>query len=343
MSSPLQALAFARALAIGTPAPRVALLLGDDGYLRDAAMRAIEKSVVEPALRDFNVERFTAGECPVSNVISAARMAPMMAARRLVAVRSLERWEADGAAANLDVLSDYAKEAVDTTCLVLLAERMHGSRRLVTLAKKEGWHVDCMQLPEDQVAQVVTQMGELRQKKLSPALARALVERVGCDLATLEDAVERMSLFAGSEEPSLSQTHMLATVVRLQQGDTWDLVAAVGTRDAGAALVAFANSFEPKDRGLPLVGALAWSLRQLLRVHEGVAQGMAPDAAARAAGAYSPQKSRELVSTAKRFSRAELSEFLCTLAVVDRELKGAKRSPRSIIESALLRFAVARS
>ncbi len=343
MAAALQALSFASGLGAGKPVPEVCLLIGDDAYLRDAAVRAIEHRVVEPATRDFNVERFTAGECSVASVISAARMVPMMSAKRLIVVRALERWESEGSSSNLDALAEYASEPIDSSCVVLLADRMHGSRRLVTLAKKQGWHVDCAQLTLEGALPVLSQMAVERGKKLSTNLARALVDRVGTDLATLEDALERMCLYAGSDVESLTDAHMIATVVHAHQGDAWDLVAAVGARDAARALGAFANAFEPKDRGLPLVGALAWSIRQLLRVHEGVAQGMAPDAAARAAGAYSPEKARELVASAKRFSRAELRDFLCALASVDRELKGAKRSPRSILESLLLRFSLSRT
>lgn len=336
----MNALAFARALHGGRAVPSIVLVLGDDAYLRDAALRALDKRVVDEAMRVFNVDRYTAGETSVDTVISAARTVPMMSERRLVVVRAVERWESESGAANLDALAEYAKAPIDSACVVLVAEKMHGSRKLVTMAKKEAWLVDCASLDADAIVPVLLELAEARGKKMSSALARTMVERAGTDLAVLEDSMERMALYAG-ERPELDEEDVRVTVSKVRQGDTWDLVRAVGTRKAADALLAFAESYEPKDRGLPMVGALAWSIRQMVKVHDGVARGMAPDAAAKAAGAYSPARAKELVANARRFSKAELTELLCSLATADRELKGAKRSPRFVLESTLLRSALA--
>ena len=77
----------------------------------------------------------------------------MMAKKRVVLVRGLERWDvgsAEGASDDdakalppLDRLAEYAKAPIDTTCMILVAQKLDGRRKLVALAKKAGFLVDC--------------------------------------------------------------------------------------------------------------------------------------------------------------------------------------------------------
>src|SRR5690606_23872350 len=81
--------------------------------------------------------------------------------RRLVTVRGLDRWDAksdDGKESKaaegkgvvykpLDVLADYAASPSDTTTLLLLADKLDNRRRLVSVAKKDGFLVVCASLP----------------------------------------------------------------------------------------------------------------------------------------------------------------------------------------------------
>ena len=79
----------------------------------------------------------------------------MMAKQRLIVVRSLERWESraqdpDAAESEdvdtsrtgpLDRLAQYAAAPVSSACLLLVATKIHGSRKLMTLARKGGFLV----------------------------------------------------------------------------------------------------------------------------------------------------------------------------------------------------------
>ena len=75
-------------------------------------------------------------------------------------------------------------------------------------------------------------------------------------------------------------------VTRVRLADTWKLVDAASTKDLGKVLALFADVYDPRDRGLPLVGAIAWSLRQLLKLQAALASGASIDEAARRAGIY---------------------------------------------------------
>jgi len=78
----------------------------------------------------------------------------------------------------------------------------------------------------------------------------------------VDDAIERLSLYAGPGA-AIDEAAVGACVARVRTADTWALVDAVGARDLGRALRTLADAYDPRERGLPLLGALAWSVRQL--------------------------------------------------------------------------------
>jgi hypothetical protein len=116
----------------------------------------------------------------------------------------------------------------------------------------------------------------------------------------------------------------------------WELVGAVARRDGGDALRALQEVFDPQDRGLRLVGVLAWQTRQLLKFESALRRGLSAPDAAKAAGAP-PFKARDLSQQVKRLPRDQLEGLLPVLASFDRALKGgSKRPPRAVLEHAVL-------
>jgi DNA polymerase-3 subunit delta len=132
-------------------------------------------------------------------------------------------------------------------------------------------------------------------------------------------------------------------IVRVRPATVWELVSAVSNRNAGAALLALESVYDPQDRGLRLLGVLAWSARQLLRFEAATRQGLAPPEAAKRAGAP-PFKARELSAQVKRTPRADLERWLEILAQVDLALKGgSRRAPKAVLEHAILELCNAQS
>ena len=138
------------------------LLSGEERLMRDLALVAITKAALAgAAIADFNLDKFSAGDTPIDKILAATRTVPMMAKRRVVIIRGLERWDsASGdtgeedtgkALPPLDRLAEYAKAPVDSTCMILVAQKIDGRRKLVALAKKSGFLVDCAPVDSRQI------------------------------------------------------------------------------------------------------------------------------------------------------------------------------------------------
>ncbi|MEO8177595.1 MAG: DNA polymerase III subunit delta [Deltaproteobacteria bacterium] len=329
----------------------VYLIAGEERFFRQQVLRAMRDAVVGPGGASLNEDQFVAGEVEARTVLAAARTLPMFGPRRLVVVRDLERWEgkgdddegSDGKAEAkgvvykpLDQLAEYAGAPSDRTTLLLLADKLDNRRRLVSLARKEGFLVVCASLPRALLPGWVRERVREHGHSISTRSADLLAELVGSDLCALTDSIERVELFVG-KQAELSEEAVLTCVANMQPATVWDLVGAVGRRDAGAALAALERVFEPGG-GPRLVGLLCWSTRQLIRFASARRAGLSADDAARQAG-VPPFKVRELSDQLRHLPLERAERWLETLAQVDLDVKGGSRLPqKAVLETALIAF-----
>ncbi|MEB2321440.1 MAG: DNA polymerase III subunit delta [Sorangiineae bacterium] len=319
----------------------VYLVIGEEQYLASMVLGALREAALTSGGRGTSEDRFTAGDDPVEAVVDAARTLPMFARQRLVVVRALERWEPKGDADSkrktdpFERLLDYAKEPSTSTVLLLTAGKLDKRRRLVTTARSDGWLVDCAPLGRGELPRFIERQAAARGHRLAHGVADLIAELAGPELAPVADALERSCLYAGANA-EVTEEVVAECVVRVRPTTVWELVDAVGRRDAGAALATLERVYDPQDRGLRLVGLLAWSARQLIRFESATRSGLAPPEAAKAAGAP-PFKARDLAEQTRRIPRHDLERWLERLARVDLALKGgSKRLPKAVLEHALL-------
>ena len=328
----------------------VYVVVGEERVLRDRVVAALREAALGGGLADFNEDKFTAGETDVDKVLSAARTVPMMANRRFCLVRSVERWdsqggggdEKDGAKSSpIEKLAQYTEEPVPTTCLVLVASALDGRRKLMSLAKKKQLVVASDPLDDRALADFIMKAFSDKGHKVGHDIADLLAQLAGPELGHVSDVVERLSLYVGRTEDGkageITEDAVAACVARVRLADTWSLVDAVSARDLGKAMRLFADVYDPKDRGLPMLGALAWTVRQLARVSTNIESGMGPDEAARAAG-VPPFKSREIAMKAKGWRSRELERWLTVLKETDLALKSSRRPADVILEDMLTRL-----
>jgi DNA polymerase-3 subunit delta len=301
-------------------------------------VRALRETAVAGGIPGLNEDQLMAGETDVDAVLSAARTLPMMAKRRWVLVRGLEKWESDKGdkrGSPLDRLADYAENPASTTVLVLVGPALDKRRKLVNLGRKHGWLVTCETPKRAELPRWIEARAKERGNRISFSVADLLAELAGPELGPLADALERVALYVG-EGQEITEAAVAECVVRVRSATVWELVGAVGRRDVASALRFLDDVFDPQDRGLRLLGVLAWATRQLVRFESAMRNGARPDEAAKAAGAP-PFKARELADQVRAVPRPVLESWLERLSEVDLALKGgSKRPPKAILEQALI-------
>lgn len=326
----------------------VYLVVGEERVLADRVISAVRQAVLSGAAADFNQDVLTAGEADVEQVLQAVRTAPMFAKQRLVLVRSVERWEVasadkgkasgDRAAAALERLAGYAAAPLDTACLLMTASKLDGRRKLMAQARAGGYLVSCEPVARAALPKFIERECRERGHGIDAEVADLVAEIAGPELSSVLDALDRLSLYVGARA-NITDDAVAACITRVRTASVWELLAALGRRDAAAALQMLHDVYEPQDRGLRLVGLLAWSTRQLLRFKIAQNRGANPAQAAQQSG-VPPFRAREVAAQVRGLSEAEIEGWLAVLAEADLALKGSKRPPRSVLESAILTMTI---
>ena len=335
----------------GTLRP-VYLVLGEERYLADRVVHALRDATMLGGIAGFNEDKFTAGEASVDAILSASKMVPMMAKRRFVLARGLERWEKKGESDDddggkgaaegkrgvkdspLDALAEYAKAPASSTVLVLSATKLHAQRRLVTAAKKEDFLVHCEPVSRKALPTVVRQMAKDRGHDIAPDVADHLAEIAGPELGYVADAIERLSLFVGENKP-ITEDAVVTMVMKVRPSSVWDLVDALTRRRLDKALAVLADVVDTKDGGLPLLGLIASNVRKMVKMDSALRAGANVNEAAARAG-VPPFKAQETAQTLKSLPRGTLPVWVRLLAEADRALKGSKRSPQAVLETMVI-------
>lgn len=334
----------------------VYLVMGDERWYVDRVVTALREAVARGGIAGFNEDKFTAGEATVDAVLGAARMLPMMAPRRFVLVRGLERWEKKGDDGDdgdepgpgkkvnrqlppLDALAEYAKAPPDSAVLVLVATKLHAQRKLVTAAKKQGFLVACEPLSRRELPGFIKQIARDKGNPISGEVADHLAEIAGPELGYVVDSMERLSLYVGANKP-ITEDAVAQMVIRVRQSTSWELLDALSHRRLDRALAVLADVYDPNDRGLKLLGLIAWSVRNLVKFESALAAGLSPSEAAQRAG-VPPFKAGDLSQTLRGLPRGTLPAWLRVIAETDLALKGSKRPPQAVLETMLIEMCAA--
>jgi DNA polymerase-3 subunit delta len=316
----------------------VYVVTGDDTHLVQAVTSAIRQGAETGPAVGFNDDKFVAAETAASTVVNAAQTAAMMARQRLVVVTGVERWDTKAKegkrAGPLDELANYAIDPMPSTVLVIVATKINGSRKLMRAAKKGGWLVSCQSPSQRELPGWIRNRCKTLGHPVAGQVAAALAELVGPELGPVADALERLSLYVGPGQ-AITEEALTEVVTRVRQETVWALVDALGARDVGAALRALEDAYDTRDGGLPLLGAVAWRVRQLLKFQAALLRGDSRDNAAKAAG-VPPFRAGAVAQTLRGLSPRKLEGWLLLLAEADLALKGSRRGGSDVLATMLI-------
>jgi len=307
----------------------VQLLVGAERLFIDRAVAALRRASVGEG-DPWNEEVFQGKSVSGARIVDAARTLPMLGGNRFVLVRNLHEL----ADKEHERLLEYFAKPVESCCLVLTADKLDGRSKLLKLAKQRGYLYEAQPLKPGAMRGFISAEARRRKLKIDEAAMAALVDAIGTDLAALDDALERLSLYAGQGQPIRLEA-VEAWVSRVRVESIWALVDAVSAQDRRSALKAAASLLDDREPPLRILSLLARQLRMLGRARQALDDGMAPDAAAAAAGAP-PFKARELARAAGRMNLAKLSQAFRVLCEADLTQKGGKCPPDAALEAAIL-------
>lgn len=216
-------------------------LYGDEELLAEEALKRLRGLLAAEVDAEFNLEVMSAPEAGAQRIIDSAVTVPMMSARRLVIARDVDKLSRK----EQEALAAYLEYPNPATTLVLVAHLpVAGERRdantikrvessaLFKSAKAAGEVLKFTMAgkgKQQKMEEWVTEKFNKRDKRIDSAARALLIENVGRELRDLEDAIERVSLFAG-DKAMIGISEVSEVVLPTAEQGMFELVDAVADR-----------------------------------------------------------------------------------------------------------------
>lgn len=230
-------------------------LHGPEDALKAEVVRAILACALDPALRDFNLDRGSAAQLDAETVLTLCRTPPMMSGRRAVVIRDVEAWKRR-TAARAAVLRYLERPGPDVT-LVLVQGAAEAEEDRDVAARAVT--VRCEPLAPERAARWVLRRARELGLVLEPEAADHLVRVAGADLGPLAVELEKLAALA-DQGPVTAER--VASVVGVRRGETaydWRDAVMEGDGARAAALLAPVLA-QPGATGVRLVTLLGTTL-----------------------------------------------------------------------------------
>jgi DNA polymerase III subunit delta len=304
-------------------------LFGDDDYLKEGASRDIIDAAVDPSTRDFNLEIRRGAELDAEALDALLSTPPMLAERRVVVIRDVDKLKKP-ARALLD--RHLARPAHDTVLVLVAPSGAKADKPLVDRSTAVEFEpLDGARLPKWITYHAQTVLG----RAITDDAVALLVEAVGSDLSQLAVELEKLASYCAEtiDERAVSD------VVGVRRGESLgDLLDAVAAKDAATALGLVPVVLQlPKTSAVSIVMALTTQTLALAYAEAAMANGLPARglftdlmALLKDTGAYPMRPWGEAVTSwakyASRWSGAELESALTVLLHTDAALKDTRLS-----------------
>lgn len=299
-----------------TPAdlPPVIFLSGAESYLIERYTQHLVNIGVPKDLRDFNLDTLYCPDSGAKRILEIARSYPMMAEKRMVIVKDINKMPA----VELSALLKYADQPNQSACLVLLSRVADVKQKAQRELAKHSLFVECKQLYENEaIVWIEKELGEQGRKIQREAIS-LLVMQVGTNLRDLMNEIEKLLLYV-EEEREITSTDVAAVAGFRKEYTIFALQNALGERNLKLTL----DIYDRVRQGMPpqvILFQIAKFFANLL-----IATGFSPGQQADSELAKLTQTHsffvKDLHKYKRKFSGDELESALENIRQVDYVLK----------------------
>jgi DNA polymerase-3 subunit delta len=253
-----------------TPDP-IYFVYGDEPYMLDQAVEAIIDTAAPDGTNDFNFDKFRGSDARAEQIRESAEMLPMMVDRRVVLVRNLQEMPIS----EFELLKDYFEDPAETTCLVLHGYRedagdMDFRKGAFRALKKAATCCEFESLYDGDAEQVVRKQAGNRGLQLGRQARAYLVEAVGTDIATINQALDKIDLYMGEsdEQRTVDVESIQEVIAETRVRSVFDLSDALGDRKYQEALTILDRMLLVGESPIRILHMIARHFRIVDKIHD---------------------------------------------------------------------------
>ncbi len=311
--------------------PPVVLLAGPEEFLIEFYLNRIIDLAVPADLRDFNLDIFHGADVQAGRVLELARAFPMMAERRVVAVKDIHKMSSP----DLNALYDYCRSPNPATCLVLTSSDSGRPKQAVAKIQKIAEVFPCKPIYENQIGAWIEFEVKQRGYRIDPEAVQLLAMQVGTKLRDLKNELDKIILYIGDRK-EITSSDVSAVAGVGKEYSIFALQNALGEKQLRQALQIYRN-IKIHVPVQVILSQLSRFFHNILIAY-GFRPGQAQDRELASATGISPYFVRDLHKFKRRYTVQEIENALENLRQVDYSLKNFRIQEDVLMEQLLIQI-----
>ncbi len=308
------------------------LMHGTENVSKEESLKALVDAAVDPTLRAFNLDIFRGEDMDVADAVGRATAFPMMASRRVVVVKRVERLRDTDARTLLPLID----KPVGSTVLVITADKLDGRKKLSVALRKNAVAVEFKPPYESELPEWIRRRAAALNKRIEPDAAHLLHLGVGPNPGELVSELEKLAIYANGRD-AITRDDVIQVAGDLRSATVFELADAVGNRRAGDALAVLHHLLERGDNPVAVVAMLIRHIGILRKARWLRNQGL-PRAELAGKLKVPPFFLSNYLEQADRFDDQDLWHAYDSLLDADNRLKSRSRAPAATLTKLVCRM-----
>lgn len=297
---------------------------GNDYYSVDAVIRELESAISPFIGSDFDKEIIYGDDkVNLSQLLSMASSFPFGSEKKFILFKEFDKVK------DINSLTDYVLNPPAFTTIVFIynGELQYPEKEPYKSLIKQKFIYEAKELKGENLIYWLIDIARKNGRQLSPENALLLTEISGGNRSLLEDQLEKIFLFLGTEKV-IDYLTIEALSASLKENTIFELQDALGRKDKGKSVKILYNLLEKGTEPTFIIAMLTKYFSGLSRVNE--MKGKIPDdVAARIVGTH-PFYYKNYKSAKEKFSGRDLFRSINAVLNADILLKTTSYDPKSL-------------
>ena len=318
-----------------------AFVVYGDSFLVRQSISALETRHGADGLMEANRHRFQGNQVSPQELIGTCQVIPFLDPLRLVVVDGLlglaesrtgggRGRRGNNATDSWQTLATAVPGMPDTTLLLLSDGPLNANNPLLG-SLRQVCEVDEQAAPRgEQLARWIKETSESKGAAISPVAIRSMADLVGGDLWTLDQELEKLSLYANGREISEGDVRMMVSQVR--EASIFEAVDAMIDGRSQVALRLLAQLRDDGREPQYIIAMVERQLRLLALAQDSIERRLPHGELKRALGTSSDFVVRKTMDQARRHSRQDIAWRYDRLLEADLSIKQGRVDPDLALE-----------
>lgn len=312
---------------------RLYLFCGEEHYLIKYYEAEMKKNIIPSGTEAMNLSIYQGKDVTSDIIIDSAETLPFFNEYRLVLAKNTGFF-AQGRKDESEKMAAYIDDIPETSIIVFIEDDVDKRNGLYKKTAKIGKAVEFKTPHEKDLIDWIVKYCNKQRKNISQSTAVGLLRTVVNDMDTISSELDKLIAYKGGDTDITSKDITLVCNKSLES-KIFDLVAAIGNKNASGALDMFGNMLQMKESPIMVLTMIARQFRMILLCKHLSGKKMSQDQIAEKLNLRSFIV-RECLKQGNHFSIESLKRIFEECLITDVKIKTGQMNDKLALEMLIL-------